>query len=685
MVHLKFSVCCESFRLIISLFITAVTHKPISSTMSVFTKEAIFPSIGEEEEFEIVQEPTVEKVDVEEAEAEFTKSKARTAVLAHEAESSILELQRLLGKTNTGTATLDEKDRLISLNSKLSALKMDIKAAKTIEKDTELKLLRSKARGKVDDIKLAMREKDIRRALQAVQFAESVDLAFVIDCTSSMARYISSAKDSIQGIVDRVSATNANMNLRLAIVGYRDISDGSQRFEVLDFVTSIDSFKNFLANLKATGGADTAEDMAGAIQQTNRLSWSHPTKVVFIIADAPCHGTEFHSVDDSFPSGTPGIDIINELQALQEGEVQSTMSLTFGKITSATDIMIQRFLDQGIAIEQVGIEEASEITKTVTMSMRKSIFKTVTAMGKPGASVAFAPITSIEHLLKTGRCPSSAALKEYTISPNLPSSIDWKRQPYSKVKVYRNVRIHDIADLQNPLKMGLLRFLPKSHIHRTDKTFESTMLMRRASSPFSEGEIRLAYHGQLAKEEHLLEKDGHSMVMKSFKHIGKGVNDLDQYLKQMEVSAIAHFLAKEYNKSSYKPSHCRGINVLPVIVVEEVENTNESSGNRRFCTENLLPTNGSEFTKYSNNTGYWDADGLDETLLRFTKYTHDITSGYMIVTDLQGVRKGNTFHLTDPVILCKDILRFGHTNLGEKFIKKCIDSTNGHLHENHWW
>ena len=170
-----------------------------------------------------------------------------------------------------------------------------------------------------------------------------------------------------------------------------------------------------------------------------------------------------------------------------------------------------------------------------------------------------------------------------------------------------------------------------------------------------------------------------------FKHIGKGVNDLDQYLKQMEVSAIAHFLAKEYNKSSYKPSHCRGINVLPVIVVEEVENTNESSGNRRFCTENLLPTNGSEFTKYSNNTGYWDADGLDETLLRFTKYTHDITSGYMIVTDLQGVRKGNTFHLTDPVILCKDILRFGHTNLGEKFIKKCIDSTNGHLHENHWW
>jgi hypothetical protein len=210
------------------------------------------------------------------------------------------------------------------------------------------------------------------------------------------------------------------------------------------------------------------------------------------------------------------------------------------------------------------------------------------------------------------------------------------------------------------------------------------MLMRRAPSPFAEGEVRLAYHGQLAKEEIDFLKDGHSMVMKSFKHLGKGVNDRDQYLKQMEVSAIAHFLAKEYNKSSFKPSHCLGINVLPVIVVEEVDEKNESSGNRRFCTENLLPTGGSEFTKYSNNTGYWDADSLNETLLRFTKYTHDATHGYIIVTDLQGVRKGNTYHLTDPVILCKDILRFGNTNLGDTFIKKCIDSTQAHLNENGW-
>ena len=124
--------------------------------------------------------------------------------------------------------------------------------------------------------------------------------------------------------------------------------------------------------------------------------------------------------------------------------------------------------------------------------------------------------------------------------------------------------------------------------------------------------------------------------------------------------------------------------MLPVIVVEKVDEKKESSGSCRFCTENLLPTGGSEFTKYSNNTGYWDADSLNETLLRFTKYTHNATHGYIIVTDLQGVCKGNTYHLTNPVILCKDILRFGNTNLGETFIKKCIDSTKAHLNENGW-
>eukprot|EP00956_Cyclotella_meneghiniana_P035022 scaffold110397_cov72-Cyclotella_meneghiniana.AAC.4 len=568
-------------------------------------------------------------------------------------------------------------------------MKKDIEAAKTFEKSAELTYLRSTAASKVEDVNLAIKERDVRRALLAVRSAESVDLAFILDCTSSMGRYIASAKDSIRDIVKRVQSTNRSMNLRLALVGYRDFCD-STRFEVLDFVTSVDEFESFLSGLRASGGGDTPEDLAGAIQKANTLSWSQPSKVVFIIADAPCHGTEFHSgLDDNHPEGSPGVDIISELRLLHEkAGVQETMSLTFGRITNHTDTMIECFRDYGITLDQVGIEDASKVTKTVTASVRKSIFKTVTAMGKPGASVSFAPLTTVDDLLKKDfhRMSSDASLKEYIITPSHPGSIDWKKEDYSKVKIFRNIRINYVSDLQEPLKMGLLKFVDavkgKHGPRRTDKTYEATMLMRRAPSPFAEGEIRLAYHGQLAKTEEELVKKESAMVMKSFKHFGAGVNDRDQYLKQMEVSAIAHFLANQYNSS--KPAHCKKVHVLPVLVIEEEDEKNEHTGNRRFCAEAPLPSGGTEFIKYSNNTGYWDGDHLDETLLRFTKYTHDVTGGYIIVTDLQGVQKKDQFYLTDPVILCKDILRFGNTNLGKKFIDKCVESTDGHLRENGW-
>lgn len=70
--------------------------------------------IGEDDTFEVVEEPTNESahpLDSDVIEAKLEKAKASTAVLADEAESSMLELQRLLGKTKTGTATRSDKDR----------------------------------------------------------------------------------------------------------------------------------------------------------------------------------------------------------------------------------------------------------------------------------------------------------------------------------------------------------------------------------------------------------------------------------------------------------------------------------------------------------------------------------------------------------------------------------------------
>jgi hypothetical protein len=251
------------------------------------------------------------------------------------------------------------------------------------------------------------------------------------------------------------------------------------------------------------------------------------------------------------------------------------------------------------------------------------------------------------------------------------------------VKLYQNQPIQSVANLlAAPIAIGMLKF-PR---RRTDVTQASTMFMRRASDPFAEGEIRIAYHSQLARRKNGLgDNEKSAMVMKSFKHVGKGLNNRAQYLKQMEVSTIADFLASEYNESIFRPSHCGRIRVLKVVVVEQEDEKSAKNGNRRFCAEECLPADGTVFTKFRDNTGHWNEDHLDESLLRFTNYTYKISQGYLMVADLQGIRKGQEFILTDPVILCKYVLRFGNTNLGETFMQKCVDATQAYTKENGWW
>lgn len=621
------------------------------------------------------------------------KRSATTETLAKEAAREMKDMKAILGKLETGTATRDEKARLKSLNAKMSRMKKEIVASATLDSVSELEALRSTSKAKAEELVKALKQKQAQSVIRAVCASEKVDLAFIIDCTSSMGPYIESVKTSIKSIVRQIGRTNGNLRLRLAVVAYRDISDGTQRFEVMDFVSSVEQFEAFVGSLRAIGGADTPEDMAGGIQKANSLSWSHPTRVAFLIADCPCHGSEFHSYKDSYPSGTPGISITSELQALlKRSGPNGTMSVYFGKITSYTDSMLVKLKSgYGIDLEVVSIDDVTKLATTVTSSVRRSIFKTMTlgGLGKK-AAVSFAPPTDAHTLMATiakGGASGMAQLKRFSLVSHAPSTSEWNKCPALLVKVYRNNKVTSMQQLRLPLSFGLLlvkKLTGRPLASKAPKTEQNTMFMRRATNPFAQGEIRIAFHGRLATNIVELSESKSSMVMKSFKHIGKGIHDREQYLKQMEVSNIAHFLAEEYNKSSEKPSHCAQVTFLPVCVVEEESSTRESLGERRFCVEPPLPSG--KFEKYSNNTGYWDEDALDESLLRFSAWTYKATGGYLMITDLQGVKcsSKNKYYLTDPVILCKDIIRFGNTNLGEKFLKKCIDATHSYLAERGW-
>ncbi|XP_002734973.1 uncharacterized protein LOC100367364 [Saccoglossus kowalevskii] len=135
--------------------------------------------------------------------------------------------------------------------------------------------------------------------------AAVLDLAFVIDCTSSMGSWINEAKENIHNIVDEIVAKEMS-DIRLALVEYRDHPPQDSTFvtRVLDFTPSLKDMQKQMDSMAAHGGGDGPEAVADGLHETFNLNWRPlATKVCVLIADAPPHG--LGDSGDGFPKGCP--------------------------------------------------------------------------------------------------------------------------------------------------------------------------------------------------------------------------------------------------------------------------------------------------------------------------------------------------------------------------------------------
>ena len=62
-----------------------------------------------------------------------------------------------------------------------------------------------------------------------------VDIAFMLDCTSSMGVYIKEVKQNIREIAKYIKERQQG-EIRFAFVGYRDHNDGPRRIETLNYI-----------------------------------------------------------------------------------------------------------------------------------------------------------------------------------------------------------------------------------------------------------------------------------------------------------------------------------------------------------------------------------------------------------------------------------------------------------------
>lgn len=161
-----------------------------------------------------------------------------------------------------------------------------------------------------------------------------LDLAFVLDTTSSMADELSYINSELDSIVQRVAVDAPTVSMRFALVVYRDHGD-EYVVRSYDFVTDPEAFRQTIAMQSADGGGDNEEAVDEAAAAMNELSWrtGNVVRVAFHIADAPPHpelGSAFlHQIELArtigihyFPVAASGID--NRAEYLMRAGAQWT-------------------------------------------------------------------------------------------------------------------------------------------------------------------------------------------------------------------------------------------------------------------------------------------------------------------------------------------------------------------------
>ncbi|KAI1701316.1 alpha-protein kinase vwkA [Ditylenchus destructor] len=131
----------------------------------------------------------------------------------------------------------------------------------------------------------------------------------------------------------------------------------------------------------------------GGMEKASNLSWSHKfgTKVIFHIADAPCHGKEFFNGlgfdvpdpdgstselngynDDRYPDGDP--DGRTPEEFFEKVFPKKGIQYHFGKINTATDKMIKEFRKISESpIKEFDIKDVQAMTDKVVNMVSASI------------------------------------------------------------------------------------------------------------------------------------------------------------------------------------------------------------------------------------------------------------------------------------------------------------------------
>jgi len=138
---------------------------------------------------------------------------------------------------------------------------------------------------------------------------DRVDIAFVVDCTGSMASWLEEAKQAINKIVQDVKRKSQFKIVRFALVAYRDYApgEGTNGYVVkkYEFTGNLVEMQKYVDFMVAGGGDDIPEAMSTALATAAGLAWNTDAMQIMIhIGDACPHGISVSGLDN-YPHGDP--------------------------------------------------------------------------------------------------------------------------------------------------------------------------------------------------------------------------------------------------------------------------------------------------------------------------------------------------------------------------------------------
>jgi hypothetical protein len=171
-----------------------------------------------------------------------------------------------------------------------------------------------------------------------------LDVAIVLDTTSSMGDEITYLQTEFESIATTIKTKFPQTTPRFGLVVYRDHVD-TYLTKSVEFTTDVDAFRASLAAQSANGGGDIPEAVPEGLTAGDGLGWrtaDNVARVMFWVADAPQHPGEEQNVNVAvgsalqkgihvYPVGASGVDNDAELAMRQ------TAQITGGRYLFLTD------------------------------------------------------------------------------------------------------------------------------------------------------------------------------------------------------------------------------------------------------------------------------------------------------------------------------------------------------------